>query len=423
MKNSGMFRKVAAMSMAVVFALALAGCSSGMTGAVAATVNGQDIQEDTITKYIQDFRTSADLTTDEAWGEWMKENDYTPETVREFVIDYYVEKALVEQAAKDKEISVSDEEVQQQVDSMKANYENDEQWNEALETAGITEDEYRESIHDGLLTQRLQENVAADAAASDEEVLEMYNMYSSMFNNSKRSSHILFETGDEATANDVLNQINSGQISFADAAKQYSKDPGSAENGGDVGWNTLNSFVTEYTEAVEGLEKGQVSGLVNSDFGIHIITVTDVFTPEENTTDLSKVPTEFVEYIRSIVTNQNQSTKYQEWYTSYKEEADITINPMPEDVPYNIPEEYYKADDGAEGEDAAVEEADEDGVITLTEEDLAAMEGGEGEAADGAEGGEGSASAENGEGDAAADSNDAQPSEEPTEQPPAEEGE
>lgn len=423
MKNSGMFRKVAAMSMAVVFALALAGCSSGMTGAVAATVNGQDIQEDTITKYIQDFRTSADLTTDEAWGEWMKENDYTPETVREFVIDYYVEKALVEQAAKDKEISVSDEEVQQQVDSMKANYENDEQWNEALETAGITEDEYRESIHDGLLTQRLQENVAADAAASDEEVLEMYNMYSSMFNNSKRSSHILFETGDEATANDVLNQINSGQISFADAAKQYSKDPGSAENGGDVGWNTLNSFVTEYTEAVEGLEKGQVSGLVNSDFGIHIITVTDVFTPEENTTDLSKVPSEFVEYIRSIVTNQNQSTKYQEWYTSYKEEADITINPMPEDVPYNIPEKYYKADDGAEGEDAAVEGADEDGVITLTEEDLAAMEGGEGEAADGAEGGEGSASAENGEGDAAADSNDAQPSEEPTEQPPAEEGE
>lgn len=423
MKNSGMFRKVAAMSMAVVFALALAGCSSGMTGAVAATVNGQDIQEDTITKYIQDFRTSADLTTDEAWGEWMKENDYTPETVREFVIDYYVEKALVEQAAKDKEISVSDEEVQQQVDSMKANYENDEQWNEALETAGITEDEYRESIHDGLLTQRLQENVAADAAASDEEVLEMYNMYSSMFNNSKRSSHILFETGDEATANDVLNQINSGQISFADAAKQYSKDPGSAENGGDVGWNTLNSFVTEYTEAVEGLEKGQVSGLVNSDFGIHIITVTDVFTPEENTTDLSKVPTEFVEYIRSIVTNQNQSTKYQEWYTSYKEEADITINPMPEDVPYNIPENYYKADDGAEGEDAAVEGADEDGVITLTEEDLAAMEGGEGEDTDGAEGGEGSASAENGEGDAAADSNDAQPSEEPTEQPPAEEGE
>ena len=67
-------------------------------------------------------------------------------------------------------------------------------------------------------------------------------MYATAYDGAKRSSHILFNTGDEATAQDVLDRINSGELDFAEAAKEYSQDTGSAENGGDVGWDKLKQL-------------------------------------------------------------------------------------------------------------------------------------------------------------------------------------
>lgn len=365
MKQGVLVKRFGIAFMASIFALAsafvLSGCMGnnyGYTGGVAATVNGSDIEEDTVTKYIQDFRTSSELTDDAAWAEWMNQSSFEPKTVRENVIDYYVEKELVDQACAEYEISVDASEVQEQLDAMKANYQDDAAWKEALEKAGTTEDEYKEAIDEGLKKQRLQEKVAADATVSDEELLEMFNMYKSMFENSHKSSHILFSPGDEATAQEVLDKINNGEISFEDAARQYSQDSGSAEKGGDVGWDTLSSFVTEYQDALSGLSKGQMSGLVTSEYGTHIILCTDTYTPAENTTAIADIPTEFVDYMRSILLSQNQSTMYQEWYTSYKDNAEIVINDMPENVPYNIDMSHY-------------ENADE----TVAEEDFPTVEG------------------------------------------------
>ena len=64
MEYRSLFRRVSVIGVTAACALALAGCSGsnyGYTGGVAATVNGTEIQEDTVTKYIQDFRTNSDL--------------------------------------------------------------------------------------------------------------------------------------------------------------------------------------------------------------------------------------------------------------------------------------------------------------------------------------------------------------------------
>lgn len=352
----------------VVAVLGLTGCSSsnyGYTGGVAATVNGEDVDEDTITKYVQDFRTSSDLTDDSAWAEWMESASYDPETVRESVIDYYVEQALINQACEEYDVSIDDSEVQDQIDSMKANYDSDDAWQEALSQAGITEDEYREAIEQGLKEQALEDVIAGDVTATDEEVLEMFNSYSSIFENSRRSSQILFNSDDQELAQQVLDQINAGEISFEDAAAQYSQDTASAENGGDVGWDTLDTYVTEYQDALDSLEVGQVSDLVESDYGIHIIKCTDVFTPSENTTDLSTIPTDIVEYIREVVVSQNQSSIYQDWFSSYEDQADIEINDMPEDVPYNLDMSYYQSDDSS---DDGIVESEEETTDTVEDE-------------------------------------------------------
>lgn len=351
MKHGALLRKISVVGVSAACCIALVGCGGtnyGYTGGVAATVNGAEIQEDTITKYIQDFRTSSDLTSDDDWGNWMKENSFDPATVRDQVIDYYVENELKKQACDEKGITVEQSQVDNEINNMKANYDSDDAWKQALSSAGLTEDQYRESVEAGLLDKALEDAVAGDAAtADDSKVLEMLNTYYTMFNGAKKSSHILFASSDTEKAQEVLDQINAGTLDFAEAAKQYSTDTASAADGGNVGWDAINSFVTDYTDALDGLSVGQVSGLVTSDYGIHIIKCTDEFTCDGKATSLSAYPQEFVDYISNIVKDQNKSTAYSDWFSNYKAQADIQNNDMPENVPYNLDMTKYDNSDSS----------------------------------------------------------------------------
>ncbi len=346
MMNGSLLRKISVVGLSAACCLALTGCGGtnyGYTGGVAATVNGSEIQEDTITKYIQDFRTSSDLTSDDDWGNWMSQNSFDPSTVREQVVDYYVEIELKKQACEEKGITVEDSQVDDQINTIKANYDSDDAWKEALSSAGLTEEQYRESVTAGLRDQALEDAVAGDSATADDaSVLNMLNTYYTMFNGAKKSSHILFSSNDTEKAQEVLDQINAGTLDFAEAAKQYSTDTTSAEDGGNVGWDCVNNFVTEYTDALDSLSKDQVSGLVTSDYGIHIIKCTDEFTTDGTATDLSAYPTEFVEYISKIIKSQNQSSAYSTWFSDYKAQADIQNNDMPDNVPYNLDMTKYE---------------------------------------------------------------------------------
>ena len=386
MKHGNLLRKVSLVGVSALCCLTLVGCSGsnyGYTGGVAATVNGTEIEEDTITKYIQDFRINSELTSNDDWANWLTQNSLDPSTVRSQVIDYYVEIELKKQAASENGISVSDSDIQTELDKMKSNYADDAAWQEALSTAGLTEDQYRESIEQGLIDQKLMETVAPNSDQVDDgELLEMLNTYYTMFDGAKRSSHILFASDDETTAQTVLDQINSGEISFEDAAKQYSTDTASAENGGDVGWDAINTFVDSYTTALDGLSKGQVSGLVTSDYGIHIIKCTDEFSCDGTATSVDAYPQEFRDYISDILASQNQATAYNEWYENYKSQADIQINDMPNNVPYNLDMTQYESEstDGtAAGTDGATAGTDgtTDGSAEGTAEGSGNTEGGE----------------------------------------------
>lgn len=351
MKHGALLRKISIAGVSAACCLALVGCGGtnyGYTGGVAATVNGTEIQEDTITKYIQDFRTSSDLTGDDDWGNWMKENSFDPSTVRDQVIDYYVENELKKQACDEKGISIEQSQVDDEINNMKSNYDSDDAWKQALSSAGLTEDQYRESVEAGLRDKALEDAVAGDAAtADDSKVLDMLNTYYTMFNGAKKSSHILFASSDTDKAQEVLDQINAGTLDFAEAAKEYSTDTASAQDGGNVGWDAINSFVTDYTDALDNLSVGQVSGLVTSDYGIHIIKCTDEFSCDGKATSLSDYPSEFVDYISNIVKDQNKSTAYTDWFNDYKSQADIQNNDMPDNVPYNLDMTKYDTDDSS----------------------------------------------------------------------------
>jgi peptidyl-prolyl cis-trans isomerase C len=89
-----------------------------------------------------------------------------------------------------------------------------------------------------------------------------------------RARHILVESEDEAKA--IIKSIKGG-ADFEDIAKRQSKDPGSGANGGDLDWAAAASYVTEFSEAMVKLGKGQMTETpVKSQFGWHVIRVDDM---------------------------------------------------------------------------------------------------------------------------------------------------
>ena len=102
----------------------------------------------------------------------------------------------------------------------------------------------------------------------------------------RRASHILINASTSASdadkqkarekAQSILDAIKKNPASFADAAKKNSQDPGSAVKGGDLGFFARGAMVKPFEDAAYALKKGEISGLVQSDFGFHIIQLTDI---------------------------------------------------------------------------------------------------------------------------------------------------
>ena len=386
MKTARIMRAACAAGLAAACMCGIAGCSSnesasGLTGGVAATVNGVEVAEDDVTTSIEVIRSSYSLEDQDAWDNFLASSNMTPEKLRENVIDSFVDQALQKQGAEERGVTVDDSEIDSYVDRIKSNYDSDEKWQQALQQAGFSDEaDYRENVKDGLLGNALMESFEVDDP-TDEAVVE-YASTAITFDVAKRSSHILFDMNDQETAQSVLDQINAGTLDFTEAAKEYSTDTGSAQNGGDVGWDQLTSFVSEYQTALDDLSVGQVSGLVESDYGWHIIKCTDEFVPPEEITSIDQLPLEFVDTYRQDAKQQAQQEAYQTWFDEYKQNADIVINDMPEGLPYDVDMSQYQTDDGTSDESADDAANDADASSDQSADQSSGDEAGSGEAAE-----------------------------------------
>lgn len=123
---------------------------------------------------------------------------------------------------------------------------------------------------------------------TEEEVQQFYNDNADKFkgNEERRASHILIGFGVNPTpaakeearkkAEQVLEEIRKDSDQFAELAKKYSQDPGSAANGGDLGMFGRGVMVKAFDDAVFSMIPGAVSDLVESEFGYHIIKLTEI---------------------------------------------------------------------------------------------------------------------------------------------------
>ena len=158
-----------------------------------------------------------------------------------------------------KNYKVEDKDVDKKFDEMKKQY--GDQFDTLLKQQGIKE----ETLKNGVRAQLAQEK-AIEKTITDKELKENYKP-------EIKASHILVK--DEATAKKVKEELGQGK-SFEELAKQYSEDTGSKEKGGDLGFFGPGKMVKEFEEAAYKLKKDEVSEPVKSQFGYHIIKVTDI---------------------------------------------------------------------------------------------------------------------------------------------------
>ncbi|HDX9577552.1 TPA: peptidylprolyl isomerase PrsA [Bacillus pseudomycoides] len=158
-----------------------------------------------------------------------------------------------------KNYPVKDDAVNKEFDTYKKQY--GDQFASLLTQSGMTEKQLKETIRGQLAMKE-----AVKKSITDKEVKDNYKP-------EIKASHILVK--DEATAKKVKDELAQGK-SFEDLAKQYSEDTGSKEKGGDLGYFGAGKMVKEFEDAAYKLKKDEVSDPVKSQFGYHIIKVTDI---------------------------------------------------------------------------------------------------------------------------------------------------
>ena len=223
----------------------------------------------------------------------------------------------------DKEIETLKDQVLQQAQSQGQDVGREEAFDQALQQAGVTEEQLRQQIRDQLPIQKVQERVAGDVEPSQKEIEQFYEQNkAAQFTTpeARCTRHILFNKDQKEKAEEVKQQLQNGG-DFAELAKEYSQDPGSAEQGGDLGCIGKGETVPNFEEAVFNAKQGEIVGPVETEFGYHLIEVTEIH--EEATQPLSEVEGQ----IRDQLTTEAQSQEFTAWLQKQREQRNVKYLP------------------------------------------------------------------------------------------------
>ncbi len=186
-------------------------------------------------------------------------------------LDLLITNKLVELEAKKAGIKIKDEEIQKEIDVMVESYGDEKSLKEQLEASGSSMEALKKDIVVYLQTKKL---VEPRITVTDEEISTYFEDNKDTFAQAEQveASHILVE--DEKTAKKVAKEIADGG-DFAKLAAEYSTDTETADNGGSLGYFGKGDMVEEFENVAFDLDINKVSDPVKTEYGYHIIKVTD----------------------------------------------------------------------------------------------------------------------------------------------------
>jgi peptidyl-prolyl cis-trans isomerase C len=247
------------------------------------------------------------------------------------LLDQLVGYKLLTQETKTRNVVVPDADVEARISQIRGQFPSEDVFKQMLEQRKLTLEQMRsDARQDMAVAKMIQDEVAAKATVTPAQVDDFYAKNPDQFKEAERvrASHILIAFPDNAdaaaktqartTAEQVLKDVKSGK-DFAALAKEHSQDPGSATNGGDLGFFQQGQMVGPFNDAAFSLAPGAISDLVETNFGYHIIKVAEK--QPGRTVPLAEVRPQVEEYLQ----NRNRDQQTDAFVESLKTKGKVEI--------------------------------------------------------------------------------------------------
>jgi parvulin-like peptidyl-prolyl isomerase len=246
----------------------------------------------------------------------------TPEyqTLKNQAVQYLVQRAEFAQEADKLGVKVTDNDVEARLKQIKKQYfgGTEARYKKALEQQGLTDEQVREDVKANLISEKLFKKVTQNVKASDAEIKKYYDQHLSQYGvpEQRDVAHILVKS--KSLADKLYQQVKGG-ADFSKLAKQYSKDPGSAKQGGKL-TISKGQTVGPFDQTAFLLKTGEVSRPVKTQFGFHIIKALGPIKPPK-TTPFSQVK----DSIRQQLEQTKKNDAMTNWVNKVKKDFDKKI--------------------------------------------------------------------------------------------------
>ncbi len=281
---------------------------------VAAIVNGVEITRDEFMQRLWIYIQSNESQMRKV-AAWQKAEETKDEFVQRFipfvgegVLEIMIIEIIIQQKAKEQNIVVNSEEIDKKIDELKVT-------SQKLSEVGMTIEELRWQVELQILTEKI---VASKVTVTEQEIRDYFSRNRTRFAKLEevRASHILVRTEEEAKV--ILSQLKAG-ADFVELARMESIDPGTKDKAGDLGFFSLGKMIPDFEKAAFALEVGEISEIVKTPYGYHIIKVEEKKPAQEPNLELAR------EEIKKTLTEQKTWTMRSNLLQNFKKEAKIEI--------------------------------------------------------------------------------------------------
>lgn len=249
-------------------------------------------------------------------------------TIKKTVLENIIRYELLYQECLKNNVDIGDDEINKRYESTKSQFSSDAEFQQRLKELNNSEELYKSQIKRDLAIQRLI-NQKFKPTVTDEEIRKYYDDNPDKFKQKPqvRASHILISVDSSATKAQkdaarkeieaLLSRVKSGE-DFAVIAKEKSQCPSSA-NGGDLGYFSRGEMVEPFENAVFSMKPGEISNIVETQFGYHIIKLTDK--KDEKTIGFEEIKEE----ISRSLKREKIADSYNKFYTDLRDKAKVDI--------------------------------------------------------------------------------------------------
>jgi parvulin-like peptidyl-prolyl isomerase len=246
--------------------------------------------------------------------------------------DMIIEKLITKRAA---DVKIPEEEVTAQFDKIKGNIGSDAELKKQVEAAGQTIEKVKENLRERLQQEHwIDEQIKGKAEVTDADAADFYNKNPDQFKAPEqvRASHILIAVPADAkpevviekekAAKAIAERVKKGEP-FDKLAKELSEDPSAKQNGGDLDFFAREAMVPEFSKAAFAMKKDEISDPVRSEFGFHVIKVTD--RKDADTVSLEKAKPQLVAYLKQ----RKKQAEVEKVIQDMRAKAEVKVN-LPE---------------------------------------------------------------------------------------------